>query len=161
MDDQFLQQVSSVAQAVIALAALIASIAIPYVVHQAQRRRESLEFIHAVRSMWISIDAIVLQRDELLQIAESIPNPTTELTGVARQQERWISLMFLNAFYLDYLGATKGFHSEEALQVLRQPLKNYVANDRFYALTQDPGAYDPGFREFCRGAKSSAVKTGA
>ena len=148
-----MQYMSSIAQTVIALAALIASIAIPLVLHRAQRRREALEFIHAVRSMWVSIDTIVLQRDELLQVAEAIPEAGAEPTGVARHQERWLSLMFLNAFYMDYLGATHGFHPEQALETLRQVLKSYVANERFYALTQYPGAYDPGFREFCRSAR--------
>ena len=156
MNEQMFQMMSSVAQSVIALAALIASIAIPLIIYKAQKRRETLEFIHAVRTMWISIDTTVLQRDELMEIADSILEPHVPNRDLKERQRSWIALMILNAVYMDYLGAKNGFHSKMALSGLSAFLKDFLINDAVFQKTQSE-AYDAGFRQFCREVKQSIL----
>jgi len=61
--------------------------------------------------------------------------------------------MILNAIYMDYLGAKKGFHSDRALDTIGKSLEKYLADDEFYEHTQNPGAYDDGFRKMCKRIK--------
>jgi hypothetical protein len=160
MEENTLQLISVIAQTTIAVLALVASIAIPLRIRNAQRRRETLDFIHAVRSMWISIDSVVLQDDELLQIADSVLAPDTGALTVAERKKNWISLMVLNAIYMDYLGAINGFHSKQALETLRHSLGTLLADERFYQLTQSRGAYEDGFRLLCQDVRKAHTVPG-
>ncbi|MBS3896358.1 hypothetical protein [Silanimonas sp.] len=160
MEESTLQLISVVAQTMIAVLALVASIAIPLRIRNAQRRRETLDFIHAVRTMWISIDSVVVQDDELLKIADSVLAPGSEALTPAERKKNWISLMVLNAIYMDYLGVINGFHSKQGLKMVRHSLRTLLVDDGFYHLTQSR-AYDDGFRELCQEVRKALTVTGA
>lgn len=155
MNEQTFQLISGITQSVIALAALIASIAIPLILYKAQKRRETLEFIHAVRTMWVSIDTVILQRDDLIEVADSILDPRGKEKDIKERQRSWIALMVLNTVYMDYLGAKNGFHSQQALQTITNFLQIFLTSDTAYQMTQNDGAYDSEFRAHCSKIKLS------
>lgn len=160
MDPITLQTVSGMAQAVIALAALIASIAIPFVMYQGQRRRETVEFIRSVREM-LTVDATALENPELLDIADQSLAPESRTRSQAERKKSWLGLMVLNIVYMDFRGAKQGFHAEAALQTLEMALRTMLRDDEMYQLTQSPAANDKAFREFCRGIRDAIVKEAA
>jgi hypothetical protein len=158
MNQSTLQILNAVTQTLITLSGLIASIAIPIVIYRGQKRRETLEFILAIRNMWVSIDTIVLQNPGFLEIADSFLDPKGEKKSIKERKKTWLSLMVLNAIYMDYLGIKNGFHTKTALQAISYSLENYVIDDEFYSLTQNLGAYDNDFRALCKGLKSQKIR---
>lgn len=159
MEENTLQLISTIAQIVIALAALVASITIPLRIRSAQRQRETIDLIHAVRSMWVSIDSVVLQNDELIEIADSILDPRGKPASVRERKKKWIALMVLNAVYMDYLGASKGFHSRDGMRAVRKFLERLLVDDALFALTQKGGAYEDGFCDLCSEVRDSVAAT--
>lgn len=164
MNEILQQMTNSDAQTVIAAAALISSIAIPLILYQGQKRRETLEFIQAVRSMWVSIDTVVLQSDDLIEAADAIIAPGAQAFSVQERRQTWMAMLILNAVYMDYLGAINGFHPKlgvifwsrsKALEPIRELLKTYVQGDLFYELSQSVVAYDKEFRDLCREMRKS------
>ena len=149
---------TAIAQTIIALAALIASISVPVVLYRGQKRRERLELIRALREMWVSIDAALIHDDRLLRIADEFLDPDSRTLSPDQRAKKWLGYMTLNVVFMDYLCAKHGVHERDAMVSLKAHLSRLLRDPDIFALTQSSAAYEPGFRTLCRTIHDSLPK---
>jgi hypothetical protein len=152
---------AALAQVVLALAALVGSVAVSVFVWYGTRRIARLDYERSVREAWIAIDTAALASDETLAIADALENPNSESTPEVRRK-RWFAYTYLNAVVSTYFGARHGLsRSPEArVEACRQMLRPLVLDDVVFEITQGHG-YEPEFSALCREVREAQLRLGA
>jgi hypothetical protein len=142
---------AGVAQAVIALATLVVTVAVTVLVYVGTRAIARIEHDRGVREAWNAINAIAVSDPDLLEVAETLmPEPATGPRTAAEARRKWFAYMFLNVLSSTYSGAHRRFTRSrpEALATCAYHIGLLVRHDDVYALTQE--GYSRAFAAFCK-----------
>jgi hypothetical protein len=140
-----------IAQALVALTALLVSAALTVFVYYGMRKAAYLQFWRSVGNAWMDIDKFALSNDQNLRLADSLFNPDKAHQSIEHIRKRWFSYMVVNVFHSMYYGTNVPLpgperrHAERARLELRPLLKD----DVFYDLTQS-GILEDEFERMCR-----------
>lgn len=137
----------------------VASIVIPVILYRSQKQKATLDYIKAGRDSWIQIDIGLLDKPQLLRQAEHILSPGSELPDDETIQRKWIALMILNVAFSDFIGLKYGYHELEERDKLYNLIKNLMADESIYSLSQN--AYNEEFRLECRKARAEMIALAA
>ena len=151
LDSQGVQTMAAVANVVLALAAVVGSVAVALYVHYAQQRAERLSYFHSLGQAWITVDIAALADEELLVTADNLMDPANiGETDMNRRRKRWFAYAVMNLVLARYKGAMDGIlePKEEVLAGCRGMLANLMRDDDIYAMTQGHG-YEPWMSEVC------------
>ena len=152
LDPQSVQTIAAVANVVLALAALVGSVAVALYVHYGQVRAERLSFFHSLGQAWISVDLAALADDELLVTADNLMDPANvNEKNLHRRRKRWFAYAVMNLVLARYKGAEDGIlePKEEVIAGCRGMLATLMQDDDIYSITQGHG-YEPWMSAVCR-----------
>lgn len=139
------------------LAAVVAGIVIPVILHRAQKQKATLDYIKAGRDSWIQIDLGLIGNPALLRLADSILAPGSEASSDEERQKTWIALMILNVAFTDFIGQKYGYHEQEEKETLNNFIKTLMRDELTFKLSQQ--AYNEAFRATCREARGKIAET--
>src|SRR5262249_35201915 len=108
MNSNDISALATVAQAILALAALIGSIAMAAFVWNGTRRIAKLDYERSVREIWIAIDTVALSSDATLIMADNLMDQRNRSDEIEQRRRRWFSYMILNAITSSFFGAKNG-----------------------------------------------------
>ena len=83
--------IGTLAQAVLALAALIGSVAVSVYVWFGTRRIAQLEYERAIREARIAVDTAALSSDAMLVMADNMMDPRNANDDLERRRRRWFA----------------------------------------------------------------------
>ena len=97
IDSQGVQTIAAVANVILALAALVGSVAVALHVHYSQARAEQLSFFHSLGQSWISVDLAALSDDKLLVTADNLMDPANVgEQDINLRRKRWFAYSVMN-----------------------------------------------------------------
>ena len=142
--------IAAVAQAVLALAALIGSIAISVFVYSGSKRIARMEYERSVREAWNNLDAVALSSDEMLKIADQMMDPLSAARSLEERRRRWFAYLVLNALASSYVGAQQGLTKSPkgTLDICEHHLNRLLLDKDIFELTQQ--GYEGEFMALCR-----------
>src|SRR4051794_19065344 len=101
--------IAGVAQAILALATLIATATVTVLVYFGTRTIARIEHDRGIRDAWNNIDALALADESILQVAESLlPQPGSGTRTSAEAKRKWLAFMLLNTLSSMYNAARRG-----------------------------------------------------
>ena len=153
MNTETISVISALAQVIIAIAAVIASIAVPIVIHNSQHRFACLEYAKSMHETWIAIDLAILNDEKLMICFDSV-NESRTLSASATPEERkrrWVAYIILNIAYSYYLGHIHRLHPDWSDSDFQRWLNKIAANDDLYRIATN--AYSGKFRQLCIDAR--------
>jgi hypothetical protein len=127
-----LQLISTTAQAVIALAALIASVCIPLALERRSKRQARAQYQKSIHDMWMHFDEVALTSTEYLKLADSILEPHNGHLTDGERVKRWLGYMIWNMVHCSFMAIEHGL-SLRSNDVERQDLEA-----RIRGLCRDP-----------------------
>jgi hypothetical protein len=152
IDSQGVQTIAAVANVILAMAAVVGSIAVALYVHYSQQRAERLSYFHSLGQAWISVDLAALSDDQLLVTADNLMDPANiPEPSIERRRKRWFAYAVMNLVLARYKGAEDGIlvPKEEVVAGCRNMLSTLMRDDDIYMMTQGHG-YEPWMQEVCR-----------
>jgi len=161
MKPDVIQAYAAIAQTVIALLALIATILLTYFIYRYTVAIAKLEYTRSIRAAWLTIDSIALSSDEMLKIADSLmdPNATPNNDPIELQRKRWFAFMVYGILDSIHEGHKKKFlKDEDAKLAFEQLLFPLIRDSNTYIITQSRG-HTSGFSTYCRKMREAYEKT--
>ena len=135
-----------------AVAQIIVTAALAWVVYLSTNKLARLDFSRSVRDAWVAVDELALADAKTLDAADTLlmPKPPgSQTTDFARK--RWFILAYLNPINTQFQGAQEGLFgskTEDALANVRHQLGALLADDDAYWVSQHHG-HDQAFRDLC------------
>lgn len=150
---------AAVAQTLLALAALIGSVAVSMLVWYGTRRIAKLDYERSIREAWIAVDTAALSNDQMLVMADTLMDPKNENDDLERRRRRWFAYTVLNAITSSYFGAKHNLTQSQKVTIegCRQLLGPLLRHDEIFEITQGHG-YEDEFSEFCREIRKEQMK---
>jgi hypothetical protein len=154
-----LQTMAAFAQCILAVAALIGSVAVALHVWYSQAQMTSRQINKATRDSWIAVDLAALSDDELLVVADNLMDPANLSDPIEKRKKRWFAYAVLNIIIERYDAAREGLigPEEEIVAGCRQLLKTLMADDDVFAITQGHG-YEKAHIELCRSVRDEVMR---
>jgi hypothetical protein len=149
---------AGVAQAIVAVATLVATVVVSVLVYIGTRKIARIEHDRGVRESWNTIDALALSDPSVLRLIEEIlPAPGSSARDIEMARRKWLAYMLLNTLSSTYNGATRGLtrSKSDALSVCEYHVAALVRHDDIFALTQE--GYSDSFAAFCKRVRLNQV----
>jgi hypothetical protein len=142
--------VNDLAQLITAIAAVIASVAIPVVIERRSRRHARVEYMKSIHDMWMHFDAVALSDHRLLELADEFNDPDTSHATIDERRKKWLAYMVINIHFARFVAAEQDLSVDpfpEAMGGLCESLRRLVRDPVAYAITQN--AYQGRFKALC------------
>ena len=142
---------AAVAQAVLAFAALAATVAVGVMVYIGTKRLTSFQLYSQNKNAWNAIDSLALSSDEMLRVADDLLPPSCPSgTPIDEMRRKWLGYLVVNACAERYLAAKRNlFHCSDALtESAKYTLRHVLRDDMIYRITQESG-YEKEIQELC------------
>lgn len=156
MSPEEISALGTLAQAVLALAALIGSVAISAYVWYGTRRIAQLEYERAIREAWIAVDTTALSSDAMLVMADNLMDPRNGNDDIEKRRRRWFAYTVLNAVTSLYFGSKYRLTQVE-MEACKELLRPMLLHDEVFEITQGHG-YGAEFGAFCRKIREEQMK---
>ena len=141
---------TAIAQAVLSLAALIASIAVSVFVYYGTKRMTRIEFDRSIREWWNALDQLALSNDELLVVADKLFYPTATNETIDQKRRKWFTFVILNALASSHTGYKQGLtgSSADTLNIVKHHLRNLMKSEDVFLQSQS--GYELSFMKLCK-----------
>ncbi len=161
MKPEEINALAAVAQAVLALATLVISLAISWFVYRGTKRIAKAEHDRSIREWWNTLDTIALSNDEMLKVADELMNPLLATQSMDEKRRRWFAFVVLNALSSSYVGAKTGMtqSSNDTIEIVKHHLRNLLSSDDIFKLTQY--GYEKDFAVLCKEIHDEAANQSA
>ncbi len=157
MDSDQVQVITAIAQAVLALATLIVSIALSLFVYFGARKLTKLQYMRSSFDAWMTLDTFLLANPHLIKMARKLERPDLEESrGEAIDQKRLLGFIILNPYVSYYYAIEHGLIDESFEQSIKTALSKIVRDEEVYRLTQEE-IFAEGFARFCKDLKQAQL----
>lgn len=151
---------TAIAQVILAVAALIGSIAVSLFVYYGTKQTSRLEYDRAIREWWNALDQIALSSDDMLTIADQLMDPASYSQSTEQRRRKWFAFIVLNALASTYIGAKLGLvrSTEDSVGIIKHHLRRLLVSDDIFSLSQ--AGYEPDFMALCRQVRDELTNQG-
>ncbi len=139
MDKETIAMIADLSQLMIGVAALIASIAIPWAIHRRSILQGKIQFDKEVKDLWMTFDEIALSDPTLTRLADNFMAPEDAHLSDEERREKWLFYMYLNIASISYSGTKRGltlWNEGDAMKLMEDHLKGLLVQDRYYDLVR-------------------------
>jgi hypothetical protein len=142
-----------------AVAQIIVTGLLAWVVYLSTAKIARLEFSRSLRDAWVGVDELALADQATLQAADTLlaQKPGSETIDFARK--RWFILAYLNPINTAWQGAHEGIfgsRKDEILAGVKAQLEALLVDDDAYWVSQNHG-HEKAFRELCTEIRQTTV----
>ena len=121
-----IQAFAAIAQTVLALVAVLCSIAVSLFVYFGSVRVAKSQYLRTVFDAWMALDTCLLDRPELLQVVESIDRHGRWPGQPEDSTKRMVACLLLNPLCSFYYGVINGYIEKQSLTKLEKSLARLI-----------------------------------
>jgi hypothetical protein len=154
-----IQTVAAIAQSLLAVAALLSSVAVALYVWYGQAEMTKRQIEKSTRDSWIAVDLAALANDGTLIAADNLMDPKNAQDPIEKRRKRWFGYAIMNIIIERYDAAQQGLigPKEDAINSCKELLSVLVADDDIYEITQGHG-YETRIKALSREIRAEVMK---